>query len=377
VLILTPSRELGGTEAHLEAIARGALEAGEHVAVAMADLPALAPLHASLRATGAEVLDLRLGERRASRAGAVAALLRDTVAVGWLLARRRPDAVLVELPDPDASPGALLACALSRVPTLALFHLVRPDAGTIAGNVRRLYALIRRLGQRWAVVSPDNRRSLARLFAMPEDDIAVIDNGVPHYDRDPTARARARAGLGASDDDIVVLTVGRLSEQKGHATIVEALPALLAATPSLLLCWAGAGALEGKLRAAVAAAGHGDRVGLLGRREDIGDLLAAADLFLFPSRFEGAPLALLEAMAAGVPVLVSDIGAHRDLVRDGETGLLFAVDDAAALAARVTWAAAHPEEMAALAARAQPLVRERHSEGAMLARTLELLRGRA
>jgi glycosyltransferase involved in cell wall biosynthesis len=375
-LILTPSRELGGTEAHLETIARGALAAGARVTVALDPMAELEPLRAALRGAGARVVALRLGQRRDSRLGALTSLVRDLVAVGVLLARRRPGAVLVELPYPDACPGALLACALARVRTLAVFHLVRPDA-TLTASRARLYALIRRLGPRvrWAAVSPDNRASTARLFAIDADRIAVIDNGVPHHDRDADARHAVRAELHAAGADVVVLTVGRLSEQKDHATIVAALDALAAAAPAVVLWWAGSGPLEASLRAAVARSAHAERVRLLGRRADVAALLAGADLFLLPSRFEGAPLALLEAMAAGLPVVVSDIGAHRDVVADGHTGVTFAPGDPAALARRVAWAAAHPDEMAAMAARAQGEVRARHAAATMVADTLRALWG--
>jgi glycosyltransferase involved in cell wall biosynthesis len=375
-LIVTPSRELGGTEAHLETIARGALHAGGGVTVALDPTPEIDPLRRALREAGARVVSLRIGQHRASLAGAVVALVRDTLAVGWRIVRERPRCVLVELPYPDASAGTLLACALSRRRTLVVFHLVRPDA-TMTGARVRIYGLVRRLGGRrmvWAAVSPDGARNTARLFGLVGDAVGVIANGVPHHDRDPVVRAAVRAELGTAPDAVVVLTAARLSEQKDHATIAAALPALREVAPAVELWWAGSGPLETQLRSAV---GDSDAVRFLGRRDDVPALLAGADLFLLPSRFEGAPLALLEAMAAGLPVVVSDIGAHTDVVRDGETGVVFAVGDPGALAQRVAWAAHNPDAMAAMAQAAIGEVRERHDSSAMVARTLDLLWGPA
>jgi glycosyltransferase involved in cell wall biosynthesis len=111
--------------------------------------------------------------------------------------------------------------------------------------------------------------------------------------------------------------------------ILRALPDLLAVDAGLVFVWAGDGPLREQLTGAVSATGLGQHVRLLGRREDIPELLAAADLFLMPSRDEGGapPFALAEAMLAGVPAVVSDIGALSEVVEDGRNGLLFTGGD--------------------------------------------------
>ena len=128
-----------------------------------------------------------------------------------------------------------------------------------------------------------------------------------------------------------IVTVGRLAAPKDPLTLVHALPALGPRPYSLAFVG------DGRDRPAVearAARAPRRRTGstLLGERHDVPELLAAADIFVLASRSEGAPLSILEAMAAGLPVVASDVGGVAELVADGETGLLVPAGDAAALA---------------------------------------------
>jgi glycosyltransferase involved in cell wall biosynthesis len=127
-----------------------------------------------------------------------------------------------------------------------------------------------------------------------------------------------------------IVTVGRLAAPKDPLTLIRALPALEPRPYSLAFIGDGRerGAVEQELRAS----GVGHRVTLLGDRRDVPELLAAADVFVLSSRSEGAPLSILEAMAAGLPVVASDVGGVGELVVDGETGLIVPPGDPARLA---------------------------------------------
>jgi glycosyltransferase involved in cell wall biosynthesis len=372
LLALTTSQEDGGAERHLRMVLDGAAARGWELAVALPLIDATRGLHEDLRARGARVLERPLGRQGTSTAGAIAALAADAIDTARTIARVRPDAIMLGLPAPEASPGAMLACALTRVRTLVFFHLIRSD---LAINARRrgLYRLLARSSEHWVCASRDNAATLARAFGVPPARIAVIHNGTPPITVDRGRRDVVRAALGLAPDATLVLTTGRLAAQKNHAVIVEALPRLVARDRGLVFAWAGDGPLRAELERMLAATGVGGHVRVLGRRDDVGDLLAAADLFLLPSRDEGAAFALLEALAAGVPAIVSDAGAQREIVRDGETGLLFATENADALVRVLGWALEHRERMAAMAVRAAELARSEYSAEAMVAALLALL----
>gem|GEM_PF-32963 len=195
-------------------------------------------------------------------------------------------------------------------------------------DYRRTVAVVDRL----VCVSGEVRASL-REAGVAEGILRVVHRAgmtrTPKHDR-----ATVRRRLGLDDGTPLVLTVGRLTEQKGYLTLFSAIEQLMAREelPHAQFVWAGAGPLEGRLRMALRAAGLQRHVTLVGHTDDVGGLLRAADLFVLPSRFEGLPLALLEAMAAGLPVVATAVGGIAEVLQEGEMGRLVARDDPAALA---------------------------------------------
>jgi glycosyltransferase involved in cell wall biosynthesis len=206
---------------------------------------------------------------------------------------------------------------------------------------------------------------------VPRGLVTAIRNGVTPR---PAGRARAevRAALGLADDEPAILTVARLTPQKDHRALLAAIPAVLAAEPRARFLWVGTGPLERHLRRAVRAAGLGRSVRLLGARDDVPDLLAAADLFVLPSRFEGLPLALLEAMAAGLPVVAPHVCGTEEVVEHGRTGLLAESRDPEALALAVSAVLALPDRGAALGAADRRRVMLAFDAGRMVRETLAL-----
>jgi len=352
LLALTTSQEEGGAESHLLTTLAAASARGYEIHVSFPHSAQTKELRGELRGAGYAVRTLPIGRTTSSRAGAYAAILADCAAVLWSIARVRPDAILLNLPTPEATPGSMLACALTRVPTTAIFHLVRSDL-SVTRRRRRLYQLLARGSQRWVCVSEDNRETLAERFGVSPQRIAVVRNGANHRPVPPERRVHARAGLELPPEATLVLTTGRLGEQKEHRLIVEALPRLVALDAGLVFAWAGDGPLRAQLGNAVSATGLERHVRLLGRRDDVPELLAAADLFLMPSRDEGSPLALAEAMQAGLPAIVSDAGALTEVVEDRRNGLVFARGDADDLVRVIDWALAHRRELAQMAERGQ------------------------
>ena len=133
----------------------------------------------------------------------------------------------------------------------------------------------------------------------------------------------------------MVVTTARLTPQKDHATLIDALPAVLARHPACRIWLIGTGPLEDRLKQQAHARGVADAVSFMGHRADVPDLLAAADLFVLPSRFEGLPLAVLEAMAHGLPVVATRVGGTDEVVIDGVTGRLVDPGDPHGLATAI------------------------------------------
>jgi glycosyltransferase involved in cell wall biosynthesis/SAM-dependent methyltransferase len=174
-------------------------------------------------------------------------------------------------------------------------------------------------------------------------DEVVIPNGIrlPDPPTEPDRRA-ARAALGLSAEDVVVGIVARLTEQKAHHVLLAAIARLVPAHPRLRLVVIGGGPREAELRTLATQLGIADRVLFTGLRRDVPDLLAAFDLTALSSVHEGAPVSVIESMAAQLPVVVTDCGALRDMVTDGDEGYLVPVRDVVALADRIGALAADP-----------------------------------
>ncbi len=136
---------------------------------------------------------------------------------------------------------------------------------------------------------------------------------------DPVARRRARGALGLPQNATVVGAVGRLAYQKAPEDFLAALRALR--RPGVVGVWVGGGELAGRVTRLAAAQPHAPVV-LAGERDDVPALLPAFDVFTLPSRYEGLPTAVVEAMLCGVPVVATAVNAVGDLVVPGETGLL-------------------------------------------------------
>src|SRR5207248_1149017 len=142
---------------------------------------------------------------------------------------------------------------------------------------------------------------------------------------------RIRAELGLSPEDFLIGNVGRLALQKGQRHLIAAMPLLVERVPRAHAVIAGGGDLEDYLRDLALEVGVPDRVHVLGPRRDVPALMHAIDVFAMPSIWEGFGLVLLEAMAAGRPIVASRVATIPEVVEDGVTGLLVPAGDPQAL----------------------------------------------
>ena len=231
-----------------------------------------------------------------------------------------------------------------------------PHVITMHGGRYHAQHLRRRLALRLAAagscrlvaVSEPTRAALSRDLRLPASRIALVPNGVSFQ---PAAASTIRAELGLAPSARIALAVGNLYPVKGHTHLVAALGRLAPRHPDLHVVIAGRGELAEALAGQAWELGVGDRLHLVGLRSDIPNLLAGADLFVLPSLSEGLPLALLEAMFAGRPIVASDVGGIGAALGD-EGGLLVPPRSAEALAAGMDRALSDAKLRTSMAARA-------------------------
>ena len=181
--------------------------------------------------------------------------------------------------------------------------------------------LIRKLTHRFVAVSADIRDRLERYEGLDAGQIEVVYNGVAPAERlSADERAAMRRELGFGSGDFVVGTVGRFDPIKNLPMLVASLEAAGERVGALRGLLVGDGPAFGEISSQVRQGPMRDRIHLTGYRSDARKLAQCLDLFVLSSFSEGTSMALLEAMAAGVPVAVTEVGGNPEIVRDGETG---------------------------------------------------------
>ena len=277
---------------------------------------------ARVRASGAPLYFLGKG------AGASGSVLRQLNA---LFRQYRPAVVHTHIIGLNyAYPLMLRYRTPARVHTV--HSLAQREVGVRVGAWVRQLAFRYRLGGVVPVAVADEvRASIQQLYGYP--DPPLIPNGIPtdEYAPDPDTRAQWRQAHGIEPHATVLVHVGRFAPPKNHALLVEAFARVRTDAPLCLLL-VGGGELENAVREQVAALGLQERVRFLGVRADVADILRASDVFVLSSRVEGNPLSVLEAMAAGLPVVSTAVGGVPELVQEGATGRLVPSEDAGALA---------------------------------------------
>jgi L-malate glycosyltransferase len=213
------------------------------------------------------------------------------------------------------------------------------------------------------------RRALIDNEGIPASRVGVIYNGIDlaAFANGVADRLPVRREIGAGPGDFVILQVARLDPLKDHATAVDAFAEVARRRPDARLVLVGEGPELPRIEEAIARHGLASRVRLLGLRTDVARLLRAADLFLLTSVSEGVPLTVIEAMAAGLPVVATRVGGVSEVVEDGATGLLAPPGDAAALAEKVLTLADNCGLRVQMGARGRTRAAARFSETKMLA----------
>lgn len=317
-----------GAQRALAQIVAGLAERRHQQAVVCLNDSADASVVAALRSARAEV---RVVGRTALASGAGLAAL-------WLwLRQRRFDCAVTMLLYADVIGRPLARAAGVR----RVIGSIRSTNVQYSGAQRALVRATARCADVFVLNSEHARAFAAEAEGARPARALVIPNGVCLGQR-TAARDELRAELGLPDGARLIGSVGRLSAEKGHSMLLDALALLPRSDAHLLL--AGTGPEESALRRQALRLGVAGRTHFAGHRRDVPRLLGALDVFVHPSRWEGMSNAVLEAMAAGCPIVASAIPGNRELIEDGVHGWLVPPEDAQALGAALGAALADPAE---------------------------------
>jgi glycosyltransferase involved in cell wall biosynthesis len=354
--VLTSFHVGGGERVALD-LAGGQAAAGHQVTVVSLEEPPDGPLAGAFSERGVAV------ERLWKRPGFDATLVLRLAA----LFRRRAAGVIHlhnRLPMIYGAPAGRLAGAV--------VVLTRHGAGASATKEAWLLRGAARLLHAYVAVSPEIGDLERERGYCPPAKISVIENGIQldRFDRASERRRAARESLGIPADAWVVGSVGRFAPEKNYPFLVRAAAPLLG--PGARLVIVGDGPEMPAIRREVDARGVAPFVCLPGMRSDVADLMAALDVFVMSSKTEGLPLAALEAMATGLPVVATAVGGLPNLIIEGDNGFLVPSDDDAALTARLTALRDDPAPGRAVGERARTRTREVYSGERMVRRYLEL-----
>ncbi len=246
---------------------------------------------------------------------------------------RKEQVAVIHAHEFTANVYGSLVGQITGVPVVATVH----GRSYFADQAKRrmAYRYVSRVS-RMVAVSEDLKQFIVERAGVAEHRVSVVYNGVDASDPPRAEQSRAlRTSLGLDGCDHVIGAVGSLYPVKGHIHLIAALPAILRACPGTLLLLVGQGELESYLRAEVASRNLGAHVRFLGFRSDVAALLSLFDVFVLPSLSEGLSMALLEAMAAGNPVVATRVGGNPELVLDGDTGFLVGAESPDSISDRV------------------------------------------
>jgi len=374
LLVSSSSGSSGGGEFYLVGLAKGLQRLGVEVAALLAEHERMDGL-AEMLAPHAEVHRFAYRntyDRPLRAAGAV--LDRRGIAEHAALFRRlQPDLIHLNKQNLEDGLDLVLAAQRSRLPFLATIHVTRTmqSLGARLGRLRDRVAFdaLRRTECPVVAIADACAAELAADGRLVPARIHVAANGV---EQPPAGeREHYRSEWNCSPADFVIGCVARVEEQKNPLFLLRILPQLPA---HIRLVWVGDGRLREQFLEAARREGVSQRVHLDGWRTDARERMAGFDAFVLPSRYEGLPLALLEAMAAGLPCVAADVDGVRQAVVPGESGMVCLPDDRASWRSALETLASDEQQRRRLAAGARRRYEQHFSLDAMSEKTAAIYR---
>ena len=200
-------------------------------------------------------------------------------------------------------------------------HTVHNLAAQDAGRPRWLMALAYKAGVVPVAIGEEVATSLNQVFGIANPPLIRNGIDVQRFAMPSTSREAVRSALGL-ENELTFICAASLTPKKGHPILLDAFARVVQRMPTAKLLLAGTGLMRQPMEAQVSRLGLGPNVRFLGARSDMPDLLAAADVFVLSSFWEGMPLSVMEAMAAGKPVVCTAVGGSIEIVQDGVNGFL-------------------------------------------------------
>ena len=321
VLVSSSSGSRGGGEFYLCSLANGLADLGHEVHAVLAEHKRMDEL-ASLLAPYSTIHRISYQNTYDRRLRCVGAMLarRGIARIGRELAALRPDVIHINKQNLEDGLDLLEAAQGAGLPTVATVHVTRSMSrlGSWGGSVRDWIStrVLRSVQCPLIAIAQSGIADLAALRIAPSR-LNLVWNGVapaPAVDREAIRRA-----WGCGPNDVVLGCVARIEPQKNPLFMP---PLLARLPPHVRLVWIGDGSLRDSLRKSAVEAGVADRIILPGWQHNARSYLAGFDLFVLPSLYEGFPFAILEAMAARLPCVVSNVDGVGEAVVDGQTGFV-------------------------------------------------------
>ncbi len=288
-------------------------------------------------------------------------LLPSTYHLLKIMRAVRPDVIQITHAALYETPAFALVGGYLNIPTLVVFQSVFSDVSR-KRFMSTLYRWARVRNQRWVAVSEQNRKRICETFSISPDHVQLIPNGIElntelsdcSSEQVEQMRREVRIEFGIPANAKILLTVGRLTKDKGFFDLLEVVPPLVREFPEVRFLWMGDGEARGTLERMARQYAVDKHVIVCGYRTDIPRLLCAADLLVVASHNEGGcSSAVREAMVHRLPIVASDAGGIPEVLEDRVHALLFPVGNREGMLESVRWALEHPERMDEMALKAR------------------------
>jgi glycosyltransferase involved in cell wall biosynthesis len=363
VIFVITGSGVGGAEKMLYHTIKGLNQ--ERYTAKLCSLKKKAEFACRLEAEGLEVYSLNM-RNEATLAGWFDSLRALVLLVLYFL-RERP--VIVHSFLFRANIIARIAGYLSGVPVIISSVRVMGGERDYHHFVDRLTAF---MTDHFVAVSNAVKDHIVRKAHLSERKVSTIYNGIAVANSNDFDMSALMSSVGLKHGERIIMTAGRLHRQKGYDHLMQALSMVQESFPGIKLLILGDGEEEKNLKKLAHLLELTEKIVFLGLRSDVGHLLQCSELFVLPSRWEGFPNAVLEAMAAGKPVVATAVGGIPELVVDGVTGILVPPEDARALAEAIMGMLSHDERAKAMGEAGRQRVQQYFSMDAMIAKTEDL-----
>lgn len=314
------------------------------------------------------ILDLHGFKKGAGAITNLFSLLQGLGRLWTLIRKNKPD--VIETFTHDSNVLILPVAWVARIPVRIATHHGKIEGFSRWKEIVHAF-IVNSMATRIVAVS-ERTRQQSQEEGIRADKIMMIPNGIVPVPVTQIDRKTVRAELGFAENDIFLLSVGRMVYQKAHEYLVAAMPTVLKEMPNVKVGICGDGVLRADLEAQIRSLGLTENAKLFGMQANVTKFLAAADVFVLPSRWEGLPIALLEAMSAALPVIASRVEGVDQTVAHGVHGLLVLPGAPDELSKAILQLSAAPEQRRTMGEAGRARILERYTIDKMCDQYLKL-----